>query len=237
MYKGNFGVQIGEKHTLNDWKLGWTEITLGFPEARIYEQDVPGMDGTLDFTESVTGGDVKYKSRTLTLKFETPDRDYEEWETLTSEIASYIAGRRRKIILDTDPGFYYIGRLTMEAEKTDREGGTLTITGDVDPYKYEMYSSLEDWLWDAFCFERDIARNYKDIAVDGRRALVIPGRRKWVVPTITASDDMEAVFKGVTYQIPKGTSKVFGICIEEGDNTILFKGSGTISIDYRGGML
>ena len=50
MYRGRLGVQIGNKHTLKDWGLGWTKITLGFPEAKTYEQDIPGIDGVLDFT-------------------------------------------------------------------------------------------------------------------------------------------------------------------------------------------
>ena len=56
---GTLGVTIGEKHTLKDWNLGWTAITLGFPEPKTYELDIQGADGTLDITEAVTGGDVK----------------------------------------------------------------------------------------------------------------------------------------------------------------------------------
>lgn len=74
MYRGNLGVQIGDKHTLKDWGLGWTKITLGFPEAKIYEQDVPGMDRVLDFTESLTGGDVKYKTRSLSLNLKLQNK-------------------------------------------------------------------------------------------------------------------------------------------------------------------
>lgn len=59
---------------------------------------------------------------------------------------------RVKIIFDTDPSFYYIGRLTIDVEKTDRVNGKLVISGDVDPYKYERYSSLEDWKWDTLQF-------------------------------------------------------------------------------------
>ena len=47
MYRGSLGVQIGNKHTLKDWGLGWTKITLGFPEAKTYEQDIPGMNRTI----------------------------------------------------------------------------------------------------------------------------------------------------------------------------------------------
>ena len=48
MAGGALGVMIGEKHTLRDWNLGWTAITLGFREPKTYEQDIPGADGTLD---------------------------------------------------------------------------------------------------------------------------------------------------------------------------------------------
>lgn len=143
MYRGRLGVQIGNKHTLKDWGLGWTKITLGFPEAKTYEQDIPGMDGVLDFTESLTGGDVKYKIRTLTLEFETPEQDYYDWSIRISEIANYLAGRKYKIILDNDPDFYYIGRLNVEVEKLDRVEGTLILSGSVARYKYEKFSSLE----------------------------------------------------------------------------------------------
>ena len=64
---GTLGVTIGEKHTLKDWNLGWTAITLGFPEPKTYELDIQGADGTIDITEAVTGGDVKYKNRSLSL--------------------------------------------------------------------------------------------------------------------------------------------------------------------------
>ena len=43
---GTLGVTIGEKHTLKDWNLGWTAITLGFPEPKTYELDIQGADGT-----------------------------------------------------------------------------------------------------------------------------------------------------------------------------------------------
>ena len=39
--RGTLGVQIGGKHTLKDWNLGWLSITLGFPDAKTYEQEIP----------------------------------------------------------------------------------------------------------------------------------------------------------------------------------------------------
>lgn len=237
MGRGTLGVQIGDKHTLRDWNLGWTAINLGFPEAKVYEQDIPGADGTLDFTEAMTLGDVKYKKRFLSMEFEVEDTDFYNWSILLSKIANYLAGQRMKIIFDNDPYFYYLGRLAIDVEKTEKSESKLVISGDVDPYKYELYSSLEDWVWDTFNFETGIIREYKDIEIDGVYDLFIPGLRKRIVPVIECSALMQVSYQGVSYNLPEGKSKVFGIWLREGDNILTFAGQGKVSVDYRGGSL
>lgn len=234
---GTLGVQIGEKHTLKDWNLGWTGVTLGFPEPKTYEQEVPGADGTLDLTDAICAGDVKYKNRSLSLEFEAPDRDFFQWALLISEISNYLLGKRMKIILDNDPGFYYMGRLKVDVEKTDRELSAITLSGDVDPYKMEIYSSTEDYLWDDFDFERGIARDYREIEVNGTYELTIPGRRKRVIPQFTCSNKMTVTHGESTYSLPEGKSRVFDIWIGEGNHVLTFKGNGTVTVDYRGGSL
>lgn len=237
MKNGTLGVQIGEKHTLKDWNLGWTAITLGFPEAKTYEQDVPGADGALDLTDSMTNGDVKYKNRSISLEFEVLDADFFEWSPMISSIANYLVGQRFRIILDNDPQFYYIGRLSMDAEKTDRRNSKLVLSGEVDPYKYELYSSLEDWVWNTFNFETGIIREYKDIEISGSYDLHIYGLRKKIVPVIDCSTAMQVTFNGKTYNLQAGKSKVFDIWLGERDNILTFTGTGKISVDYRGGSL
>lgn len=237
MQNGTLGVQIGEKHTLKDWNLGWMAVNLGFPESKTYEQDIPGADGTLDLTESMTNGDVKYKNRSISLEFEVQDEDFFRWSQIISEIANYLVGQKFRIILDNDPQFYYIGRLSMDAEKTDRRNSKLVLSGEVDPYKYEKYSSLEDWTWDDFNFETGITREYKDIQVDGTYDLYIPGRRKKIVPAIQCSASMQVTFNGKTYNLQAGKSKVFDIWLGEGENILTFTGTGKVSVDYRGGSL
>lgn len=237
MGRGTLGVQIGDKHTLRDWNLGWTAINLGFPEAKVYEQDIPGADGTLDFTEAMTAGDVKYKKRSLSLEFEVEDKDFFIWSILVSGIANYLAGRRMKIILDNDPGFYYIGRLDIDVEKTEKSESKLVISGEVDPYKYELYSGLEDWVWDTFNFETGIIREYKDIKVEGTYNLLIPGLRKRIVPVIECSGIMQVSSQGQVHDLQPGKNKVFDIWLGEGENMLIFMGTGAVSVDYRGGSL
>lgn len=237
MRRGTLGVQIGDKHTLKDWNLGWTAVNLGFPEAKTYEQDIPGADGTLDLTEAMTSGDVKYKNRPLSLEFEVEDKDFYRWSILASEIANYLSGRKMKIILDNDPYFYYAGRLGIDVEKTEKSESRLVISGDVEPYKCELYSSLEDWVWDTFNLETGIIREYKDMQVEGSHRLLIPGLRKRIVPVILCSGPMRVLHAGKTYELKAGKNKVFDIWLGEGENVLVFTGTGKVSVEYRGGSL
>lgn len=231
------GARIGEKHTYNDWKLGWVGVTIDFPEAKTYLVDLPGGNGSIDLTTALTGGDVKYKERNISLEFDLKDEDFVYWADIITDIADYLHGQRLKIILDIDTTFYYYGRLMLDTEKTDKAESKIVLSGSVDPYKYELYSSLEDWLWNDFNFENGIIREYEDLQVNGSLELNIPGRRMPVVPVIECSDAMTVKYNGNTFELPAGKARAFDINTHDGDNILTFTGNGTVSIDYRGGVL
>ena len=48
---------------------------------------------------------------------------------------------------------------------------------------------------------------------------------------------MTVTYKGNSYQLSDGTNRVVSIDLPEGDNILTFTGSGTVSVDYRGGRL
>jgi hypothetical protein len=163
------------------------------------------------------------------------------WSNIYSEILDYLHGRQMKLILDEDSSFYYEGRFQVNEWKSDKKTSTITIEGNVEPYKYEKYSSLDDWLWDEFNFENGIIREYKELRVDGTLKVVIEGRRKRVIPSfLVTSDDgkgLQVSFDGSTYDLKDGKNIVVDIRTVEGTNTLTFTGNGTVSIDYRGGRL
>lgn len=227
-------VAIGEKKTYDDWGLKLRSLAIGLPEAKTNTVDIPGADGTMDLTEAL--GAVRYGNRELEMIFDVIGEP-ERWHSLTSQIANYLHGQRLKVILDSDPSYYYIGRLALESEKSDYLTNQITISGDMDPYKYELLSSLDDWLWDPFSFEAGIIREYKGLNVDGGLTVTIPGTRKEIIPTIIASVAMQVEWKGKRYDVPAGTCKLYAISLVEGDNILKFYGNGTVSIDYRGGIL
>lgn len=237
---------FGEKNTWADWYLIPTSRPVFNPPApKTKYVDIPGADWHLDMSTVLTG-DITYNPRTGSLEFmvdngQLSDYNHELWFELYSSIMEYLHGQNTKAILEDDLAFYYEGRFSVNAWKSDPHNSKVTIDYNVSPYKYERFSSLEDWEWDCFNFESGIIREYKDLVVDGTLELIIYGRRMRVTPSfIVKSDDgegMNVTFNGITYTIPDGTSRVIDILTVEGKNKLTFTGNGTVSVDYRGGRL
>lgn len=234
------GISFDGVHTYERWKLGLLSIEKTYPEIKKITEPIPGSDLFIDLTESLDG-EVHYEPRKLTFTFDAMDCDYECWETLLSDIADELHGQNKKIILDTDPSFYYVGRCVVSTNKSNPITAEVVIEAEVEPYKYEMFSSLEDWDWDSFNFETGIIREYRDLTVDGSLTLTIEGRRKRVIPTFAVNSvdgsGLKVKFEGATYDLPDGNVRVLNIAIRQGENTLLFSGNGTVSVDYRGGRL
>lgn len=234
------GVTFGSKHSYDDWGLILkSRPVISPPSPKTVYVDIPASDGIIDLTESLTG-DVKFENRTITCEFNVLDAR-NRWSNIYSEILDFLHGQNMRVILDEDPTYYYIGRLKVNEWKSNKKTSTITIEGTVEPYKLEMFSSLEDWEWDSFNFETGIVRDYRNIRVDGSLNFTIEGRRKSVVPSfIVKSDDgsgLKVKFNGTTYDLVDGTDRVLNIIIKNGTNTLYFTGDGTVSIDYRGGRL
>lgn len=229
------GATFGDKHT-DSCGLKLLQTTIGFPEAKIFKIDKPAGNGSWDVTDYITGGDVKYSERTIQMTFDALG-GYSDWHALISELAGYLHGRRLKIILDADPSYYYIGRLSVDTEKSNVVTHRVVITGTVDPYKYEITSSTEDWLWDTFSFEDGIIRDYRNIEINGDYTLIIPGRRKRVIPVFTCTAPLTVTYNGQSYDLPAGESKVTNIALGEGDHELTFSGHGIVTVEYRGASL
>lgn len=231
-----YGVNFGDKHSFRDWQLTMEERpVISPPLPKVIYVEVPGLDAFIDMTETLTG-DVNYQSRTIEFTF-TTRKVRQKWNKLYSDIASYLHGQRMKIILDEDKGYFYIGRVSVNEWKSDIKYSTIVIEAEVDPYKYERYGSLERWVWDVFPFEGGIIREYKDLEVNGEMILIVPGRRKKVVPVFDCSAAMQLEYGGKTYYLPAGKSKIIDLQLGVGEHFLRFHGHGIVSVDYRGASL
>lgn len=235
-----YGVTFGTKHSYNDWKLiTKSRPVIGSPSPKTNYIDVPEADGKLDFTEALTG-EVKYDNREISFEF-TVIEARNRWVSIYSEIMNFLHGKKMKLFFDEDPNHYYVGRFEIDEWASDKRTSTLVIKGDVDPYKYDLFSSVEDWIWDTFNFENDVVREYSDLVVDERLEFTVVGSRKSVVPVFTVSieegEGMTVKYQGTTYNLQNGVNRVVNIVIKEGESQLIFTGFGTVSIEFRGGSL
>jgi len=230
------GVLFDDIHTFEKWGLILSHTDISFPEPKREKVDIPGADGELDFSKSLTN-DIKYKNRTLTFTFVTTEK-YDLWKSLMSDIANCLHGRDfERIILDEDQNFYYKGSAEVNPLKSDKSIGTIIIECDVEPYKYDLTSSDEDWLWDPFSFIDGIINETKDLQVNRELEVSIIGRRQRVVPKFVCENPLELIFNEQTYNLSSGINYSPDIEICEGENTLKFIGNGTVTIEYRGGSL
>lgn len=133
------GVTFGNKHSYRAWRMLLTshpEITPPTPKTKLIQ--VPGSNTVIDLTEALTGGKVKYEPRTIRCVFYVIG-GRSKWPAVYSTVLNEVHGRRMKITLDTDPNWYYEGRVVVDQFDSDESAATIVITAEVEPYKKAKY--------------------------------------------------------------------------------------------------
>ena len=228
------GVIFGTKHSYDDFGMILSSKDIGIPEPKTETVSIMGRDGELDLTDAL-GDDVKYKNRNLQFTFSLIN-GAKDWAAVLSKLSNYLHGKRMRIILDADKTFYYWGRCTINSFKTDCTLAIITIDCDVEPYKREVNSASEPWEWDTFSFVNGIIY-INEVTIKGSREVNLINQAKGVSPTFECSDAMEVEHQGNTFNLPAGTTTIYDIRLQEGDNYVTFTGNGTVKINYRGGSL
>ena len=228
------------KHTWRDWKIVPTSRPVfNPPKTKILKIDIPGSDGIIDMTESLTG-EVHYNNREGTLEFQVENK--QSWYEVYSDILDYLHGQYIKAILDDDLGYYYVGRFYVNEWKSEKNHSSIVFDYDLNPYKYQIISSLDDWIWDTFNFETgDILPNMNNMIIDGFRNITFRNTKKSIIPTFTVistnGEGMTASVsnnKGiVNLTLPDGVTKNPTFILCEGSNTISIRGNGTVTVDFR----
>ncbi|MBO5348996.1 MAG: mtfA protein [Clostridia bacterium] len=221
-------------NTFKDFHVLIQELTI--PSAVVKEEieEIPGTSDILDYTES--NGDVHYERRVIPIEL-AGIKNRDEFLSIHSKFQNLLHGKNVKMIFSEEPNFYWIGRVSVGDINPYGVLRSINLEVKVDPYKYEIISSADDWLWDPFSFVDGIINECKDLVVNGALDVTIQGRRKHVIPKIISDSEMTVTFNDVTYNLSAGINEVLDIEILEGQNLLTFKGNGTVSVDYRGGSL
>ena len=139
------GTNFGGVHSHYDLNLIQQKVEVDPAEPKLNMIEIPGADGAVDMTERPAGR-VTYKTRKITWTFALYPG--ETWDAKHSQVSNAINGRRANITLDTDPGYYYLGRVSVKRYKVDRQLRQITVEAVCQPYKLRQ---LQTRVFVPFC--------------------------------------------------------------------------------------
>lgn len=248
-------ITFGDKNTWDDWQIvPSSRPVFNPPSLKRRLLDIPGADGSIDLSESLTGYPV-YENREGSLEFIVMN-GYKEWYQAYSDIMDYLHGRTMRSILEDDREYFYEGRFTINEWKSSKDRSRIIIDYNLGPYKWLTHASLDDWEWDTFNFYTGIipANRFKNIFVTESyvahifdkslfgRAPVCPS---FIVSTVSGNG-MHIRFINnklgidITKLVQNGTTQIPDFLFLGDTVTVYFKcvsGTGTVSINFRQGRL
>lgn len=236
-----YSVTFGDKNTWTEWglipaKTGKIEFVP--PPVKEEYVDVPGMNGSLDMTEVLTGYPV-YENREGSLSFLFFDNG-ESVRGRYTKLKNYLHGKSMRAVIEDDAGYYYEGRFFVGDIEFWPRGNwaAVSISYNVRPYKNEVCDSVEEWLWDPFSFETGVIRKYGSLAINGERTVTIIGSPKPTTPMFTVTGGALSLrFEDVTYSLPVGQTVLPQIVFTDGEHEFKFTGNGEVTVEFRGGYL
>lgn len=211
------GILFGNYHSWTDLHLILNKKEIGSPAVKEAEIEVEGADSNLDLTEFF--GEPKYNNVIHKFDFSTIERNS---LSLFSNIKNALHGKKVRIILDEDPGFYYVGRLHVSPYTNEKGIGSLTIEANCEPYKYKLENTV-------------ITR-----AVDGTETINLTNSRKRAVPEVVIQTDasIRIEYLGTNiWDLGSGSFTLPELELMEGDNLVTITGTGTISFEWQEGGL
>lgn len=139
------------RHTSLDWFLSPVERP-SIDKAEVKENyiEIPGTNGGLDLTESLTGsplynyieGSFEFKilnDRKLPIlnnKCEFVSEKEISWEYLNRDIRAFLNGKERYMMLEDDPSWFYKGRFTVgRYDSSETANSKIVIEYKVYPFK------------------------------------------------------------------------------------------------------
>lgn len=212
------GIRFGGLHTYDDLNLILSKKEIGSPAVKTKKIDVEGADGELDLTEFF--GEPKYENVRHKFEFSTiiPQAMF---ITHFSTIKNALHGKKLKIILDDEPGAYYVGRLFVSSFTDEKGIGKVTIEADCEPWKYNAAPTV-------------VRQTITEVAT-----ITLTNARKRAVPEvrIETADKLRLTFGFNVWDLGAGSYTLPELELVEGENVVKVTGTGTITFTYQEGDL
>ena len=203
--------------------------------------EIPGSDGVIDLSEYLTGK-ATYGARNGSLSF-VVDNDHESWETIRQNMINYLHGKKVKMRLEDDPYYFYEGRFTVGNWESGADHSSISITYNLDPFKYRIEATGSDYptLWDPFNFETDYDYSVlsPNVTVNNNTKTfnIYSGDYPFAPSAIWVSGTTTVSFGGVTKTISSSLRSAELGKSTYGANILSVSGIGSVKINWRGGSL
>lgn len=177
--------------------------TLSPPEPKIYTVDIPGGDGVIDLTQSLTG-DVTYENRQQEFSFMVVNPD--SFERVKTDVSNFLHGKSFDYQMTMDPGYTYHGRFTVTEYSHTLYSypglvGIFSIKIDADPYKSKGLQTYH-------------------LNPTGGMMFRFESGRKPVHPVIKCTQPCRVRWKDVVTVVPVGTYRLNDVIFTQGFNEI-----------------
>lgn len=236
-------VDIDREYDTRDWMLFMCDVSVSDPEARRYQVDVPGRDGTLDLTEALGG--VYFANRTVQMTFRCVNYTTARFHYVSSQLRNALDGRLVQLTLFDDPAYFWKGRCQVETDRSGLEATEIRVTVDADPHKYSIVSSYEAWKWSPFSFIDGVVTQPTDIVLDNETKTVTlpqdPARLKptlWLNTGGSGSVSAKLSTDSTWHLLRAGKNVIPEIRQSDREEVTLYlRGTGRVGVDYRVGSL
>ena len=212
---------IDKFNTFYDWNLILTSKNVTPPEPKTNYVNIDGMDGTLDLSESLTGG-ITYKDRTITATFWTDVGTRNDRARLLRDITAKLHGRKVQIIEPDDPDHYFYGRVVVKSVTNILPYASFTLEAVCEPWRYSTNEIVRTIFLDDETFSLVI--NYDGVKTLRPRISVSEGG--YVFMNYDGATEEAELEGGYTYSDSN-------IKIKPGVNIFEIRGVGTVTFRYR----
>ena len=214
------GITFGDFHSFRDLKLILQPgKEIASPAVKVKKIDIEGADSALDYTDFF--GEPKFEDMTHKFNFATivPESDF---LSLFSIVKNALHGKKMRIILDDDPLFYYLGRVSVSGFTNDKNIGHVTIEADCEPYKYRL------------------AKTVVQATISETETLALTNGRKRAVPEVVVETEgsIRIEYQGSNiWDLGSGSYTLPELELQEGENTVTLTGTGTVTFTWQEGDL
>lgn len=216
------GVTINGTDTLTTYGLMMLDdLVISAPVVKEARVDLPGIDGTLDYSEALVGYPV-FEDRTVSFTlFKMMDESARE--TMRNTLLTAYGGRVVQLVTPDVSGYYWRGRMTI-GEYSGYNSGRIPVSVRVSPYRLKSAATVKT----------------ETLTANTPKSITLSSAGMPTIPTFKCTKACTLTYNGSTYAVAANTDFTSADFLIDGASltfTAETTSSATLTITYQEGML